>query len=280
MSVRTVSSDSLLQLVPGQVDLWYTRTDQVTLEFALQYQELLTPEELSQYRRYYFEKDRHRYLVTRALVREVLSRYMPVTPEAWRFGANRYGRPYVVDPVGVAEQIDFNISHTDGLIVLGVCHGKVLGVDAENTRRAALLDVADRYFSASESNSLRSLPLQYQPTRFWELWTLKESYIKARGMGLSLPLDQFSFDLDMPRGISIDFAPGFDDQPSRWQFWQLRPTRHHLLSICTESSTADDYPAWLNLREIVPLSSHWFVRCPLDRFSSKSGLFGSLADYK
>jgi len=260
---RTANADTLLELVSGQIDLWYTRTDQVGPELALRYRALLTPQELSQHSRFHFEKDRHRYLVTRALSREALSRYMPVAPQAWRFEADHYGKPHLVDPVGLAREVDFNISHTDGLVVFGIYRGKALGVDTECTQREAPLDIAERFFSAHESRRLRSLPPPRQALRFWELWTLKESYIKARGMGLSLPLEQFSFELDAPGAVSISFADGFQDQPSRWRFWQLRPTGHHLLSVCAEAPGADGAPIRLSVRETVPLLSHRLVRCPL-----------------
>lgn len=266
MFARNVSLRSPLKLAPEHVDLWYTRTDQVAPELASQYQALLTAQELIQYSRFYFEKDRHRYLVTRALVREVLSRYAPVAPEVWRFEADRYGKPFVVNPTGVARQITFNISHTDGLVVLGIRLSRALGVDIESTAREAPLSVSEQFFAAAERRDLCSLPPLHQPMRFWELWTLKESYVKARGMGLSLPLDQFSFDLTLSSTVSVQFAPGFEDMPSRWQFWLLRPTVHHLLSVCVETPGLDDLPIRLNVREIVPQSFHRLVHCPIYRF--------------
>jgi hypothetical protein len=113
---------------------------------------------------------------------------------------------------------------------------------------------------------MQRLSLPLRTMRFWELWTLKESYIKARGMGLWIPLDEFAFDLDEPRRIAIEFAPGFDDRPSRWQFRQMRLTAHHLLALCVESRAADG-EAWvgLSLRETVPLRSHRVVDVPIDR---------------
>ena len=265
MSIRTLSSEPLLDLTSGRVDLWYTRIDHVAPGLAQGYYAWLTPEELLQHGRFYFEKDRHRYLLTRALVREVLSRYAPVSPEGWRFAADRYGKPYIVELLGLAPQIAFNISHTDDLVVLGVTLGRALGVDVECTQRKAPLEVAERFFSEDESRRLRSLPAHAQAIRFWELWTLKESYIKARGMGLSLPLDQFSFELDEPGSISIQFAHGFGDTPSLWQFWQLRPSECHLLSVCVGASNEGAVPIRLSVRETTPLRSSRLVQCPLQR---------------
>jgi 4'-phosphopantetheinyl transferase len=262
----------MLDLPAGQVDLWFTRTDRVDLSLAARYHALLTPHELAQHARFHFEKDRHRHLVTRALVREVLSRYAPVAPHEWRFEAGRYGKPYIVGPANLAKRIAFNISHTGGLVIVGVSRTRALGVDAECMQRRAALEIAERFFSPLEARSLRRLSPQAQALRFWELWTLKESYIKARGMGLSIPLDQFALHLDEPRTVSIEFAPGFDDVPSRWQFWQMRPTAHHLLALCVESLAEDEAPIRLSVREATPLRSHRVVHCPVDRYPDEAAI--------
>jgi len=257
----------MLDLPAGQVDLWFTRTDRVDSHLAARYRALLTQHELAQHARFHFEKDRHRHLVTRALVREVLSRYAPVAPHEWRFEADRHGKPHIVDPANIAKRIAFNISHTDGLVIVGVGLGRALGVDAECMQRRAVLEVAERFFATLEVRSLQRLAPQARAKRFWELWTLKESYIKARGLGLSIPLDRFAFRLDEPRSVAIEFAPGFDDVPSRWQFWQMRPTEHHLLALCVESPAEHEAPIRLRVREATPLHSHRVVDCPIDRCS-------------
>lgn len=254
MHSRTTDHPPMQGLQAGHVDLWFTRTDRVVPALAAQYHALLTPQELAQQRRFFFEKDRHRYLVTRALTREVLSRYVPVAPDKWRFESDAYGKPHVVDPTGAAKRISFNISHTDGLVAIGVGLDRALGIDVESMQRQAPLPIAERYFSPSESQALRRLPAHAQARRFWDLWTLKESYIKARGMGLSIPLDRFMFDLELPAAVSIAFAPGFDDLPSRWQFRQMRPTEHHLLAVCAEAHR----PVRLTVHETVPLCDPGF----------------------
>jgi 4'-phosphopantetheinyl transferase len=266
VNVRTGSLG--LKLASSQIDLWYVCTDQVSADVALRYHALLTGQELSHHDRFYIKKDRHRYLITRALLREVLSFYLQGNPKDWRFKANLYGKPYLVDSGGLTQLINFNISHSDGLVVLAICRNKELGVDTENTQRKAPIDVAERFFSSSESRHLCSLPREYQAMRFWEIWTLKESYIKARGMGLSLPLDLFSFDLEVPGAIFSVFASSLEDNPLRWQFLQLRPTEDHLLSVCIEAPSTDDPPIQWTIHESVPLVSHRLVHRELNRISA------------
>ena len=100
----------------------------------------------------------------------------------------RVGKPTIAHPKDIAP-LSFNLSHTERLIVCLVALDREVGVDAEDTERAGeTVEVADRFFSPTEVAALRALPAQSRRRRFFQYWTLKEAYIKARGMGLSLPL--------------------------------------------------------------------------------------------
>ena len=200
--------------------------------------------------RFRFEKDQHSCLVTRALVRTVLSKYTDVTPVAWRFVTNEYGRPEIDEPKD-ARWLKFNLSHTNGLIALIVARDREVGVDVEDReRRGRLLNVADRYFSPSEVEALRALPEGEQLDRFFLYWTLKESYIKARGMGLAIPLSQFSFTI--ASDISIAFDAKLDDDPDRWQFTAMSFGRRHALAASIRRVASDSVQ--LVLHETVPLA--------------------------
>jgi 4'-phosphopantetheinyl transferase len=199
---------------------------------------LLSPSERTQHGRFHFEKDRHCYLVTRCLVRTVLSRCVPqIAPQDWAFAPGPHGRPQIANPEPAAQALRFNLSHCDGLVVLAVTRGREVGIDCENTSRLAPLEVADHFFSPSEAQALRSLPNTQQAWRFWELWTFKESYIKARGMGVSLPLAPFSINLATPAQVSIGFD-GIADDPGAWQLWQYQPGPEHLVALCLQRGGA------------------------------------------
>ena len=92
-------------------------------------------------------------------------------------------------------------------------------------------------------------------------WTLKESYIKARGMGLSIPLDQFGFHFPGAAQVGIKIQPVLQDDAGRWRFWQLRPHVDFLAALCVER-TRPDRPQ-LIMRSIVPLSSEHSIDCAL-----------------
>lgn len=245
----------MLELHPGHIHLWFVFFDEIQDEHLLnQYRRLLTEEEQRQETRFYRARDRLRYLVTRALVRTALSRYATVAPEYWSFSKNAYGRPEIANHDETAKRLSFNISHTQSLIVLGISDGCALGVDTENISiRQAPLEIAGRFFSQNENAALCALPIDRQHHRFFQYWTLKESYIKARGMGLSIPLDQFGFDFLPDNRIAISILPALNDLASRWRFWQFQPSADYLVAVCAERSA--DIEQQLIMKKIVPLQS-------------------------
>lgn len=258
----------MLALDPAKVDLWFTFYDDIRDERLLaDYRGLLNEGELAQEKRFYFAKDQHRYLVTRALVRTVLSRYAPVAPADWIFSKTAHGRPEIANDDDIARTLSFNLSHTQGLIVLAVSSGQELGVDTENLRRREIsIDVADRFFSPAEVRELHRVPVAAQHERFFHYWTLKESYIKARGLGLSLPLDQFGFFFPRDAEVGIRMDAQLDDVASRWRFWQLRPAQDYLAALCVER-TRPTAPQ-LVMRRIVPLSREAPFECEVLRTSA------------
>jgi 4'-phosphopantetheinyl transferase len=249
----TAQVDSPLALAPDQIHLWLALYDEIADATLLAaFRELLSAAEREQEPRFYFADDRRRYLVTRALVRTVLSRYLPVSPRKWVFATNAYGRPEIANAVADRAQLSFNISHTRSLIVLGVTSRGALGVDVENfAARKVSLEIADRFFSPQEVAALARVPQQRQQYRFFEYWTFKEAYIKARGMGLSLPLDKFGFRFPTHTAVNIEIHPQLQDDPARWRFWQFQLRSQYLVAVCAER-VCEQLPS-VTIRQIVPL---------------------------
>ncbi len=247
--------EQVLPLNTSEIHLWLTDYDTIADEgLHAAYRELLNPAERAQEPRFHFAKDRRRYLVTRALVRTVLSRYVSIDPEEWVFSTNAYGRPEVANAGAAEACLSFNISHTHSMIVLGVTRRRALGVDVENVRgREVSIDIADHYFAPPEVAVLNAAPRHEQHDRFFEYWTFKESYIKARGMGLSLPLDKFSFHYPHDRAVKIAIDAELADEPGRWQFWQFRPAPEYLVAVCAER-IGSGAPI-LTVRQSIPMLS-------------------------
>lgn len=236
---------------PGEIHLWLSSYDpDPAPQFRAACLEVLSPEERERESRFHFAADRCQYLTSHALLRRTLSHYAPVDPTEWLFCANAYGRPDVLNTEAAQLGLSFNLSHTHGLIVLAVATHRMLGVDVENiVWRKTSIDLAERFFAADEVAALQALPPRLQSYRFFEYWTFKEAYIKARGMGLSLPLDQFSFHYPDDRSVSLIIQPELADEPARWQFWQFQPTADHLVAVCAECSAVPLLPPIVHIAE-------------------------------
>lgn len=229
-----------VSLQDDEAHLWYALTDEIQNPHLLDaYQALMSEEERARHQRFMFEKDRHRFLITRALVRTLLSRYHPLRPESWQFEAGRYGRPSIIEP-RLPRPLEFNLSHTPGMVVCLVAWDREIGVDVEDIqRRAAGMRVAEHYFAAEEVAQLQAMPEAAQAEAFFDFWTLKESYIKAVGRGLSLPLKQFAFHLEANQPVRITFTGTLDDDPRSWQFTQYRPTPRHKIAVALRRRDAE-----------------------------------------
>jgi 4'-phosphopantetheinyl transferase len=264
-------SASTIPLTPTEIHVWLAFYDEICDErLHSDYRELLDAAEKEQEPRFYFARDRRRYLVTRALVRTVLSRYVSIHPREWIFSTNAYGRPEIVNAQVRDACLSFNISHTHSLIVLGVTRSRALGVDVENFRaREVSIDIADHYFAPQEVAALAAVPPHQQQYRFFEYWTFKEAYIKARGMGLSLPLDKFSFHYPDDRAVEIAIDPELADDSARWQFWQFRPASDYLVAICAERVGAQSPK--LIVRQAIPMLSEKECAFEFLRVSEASG---------
>ena len=261
MSENSFDRETPIAIDFGDVHLWLNFHEECAEHPINQhFLSILSEDELAQHSRFHFASDRYRYLLTRALVRSVLSRYSLVEPKEWRFSKTSYGRPYVVGPGQAAiEKLTFNISHTKDLIVMGVSNGVDIGVDAENTERGLMLGIADRVFSHTETAAMEALPPGLRHERFFALWTLKESYVKAHGMGLQLPLKHINFAIDSSPDIHVYFDDAINDAPDRWKFLQLDPSDKHVVAICVEQPISG--APKLTCRSCVPLS--WERICDL-----------------
>jgi len=243
---------STIAIEADQAHLWYVFHDCIDdAALIARYHGLLSAEERERQQRFVFARHRHEYLVTRALCRTTLSRYADVDPAEWQFIRNKYGRPEIVRPSTVPP-LRFNLSNSAGLIACLVTRAIDAGVDVEDLhRKGETVKIANRYFSPHELAALQALPPDRQRHRFFEYWTLKESYIKARGMGLSIPLDQFSFHLEGNLPVTISFGPTLEDDPQAWQFDRYRPSDRHLMAVAIRRGSGP--PVRVDLRETVPL---------------------------
>ncbi len=226
-----------LALPPGHIDLWIADLELPGAAERSTCLSLLSPDERERYERFRVTASQTQFLAARGLLRTTLSLYRPIAPQRWRFSTNRYGRPFV-EPAAAAGDLFFSLSHTEGLLACAVSACPEVGVDAEALdRRLDYVDLARSIFTSVEAALIAGAAPEVTAATFFAIWTLKEAYIKARGIGLSLPLDGFRFDLDGADPV-IHFTDTVLDHRSLWQFRILRPTLRHIVSIAFGSPPA------------------------------------------
>ena len=154
-------------------------------------EECLSEAEVARADRFVKESDRQKYIAGRVIVRNLLARYVGGSPESISFSLGEHGKPYLED-----NSLQFNFSHVGDYLLLGVTRDQAIGVDIEHHREnKEHLEIAKRFFAASEYEKLLALPAQDQKKYFYHCWTLKEAFIKATGQGLSFGLSNFEVDL-------------------------------------------------------------------------------------
>ncbi len=206
---------------------------------------LLSEDERARWQRFRVERARREYLVAHALLRNALSHYGVLAPQDWRFKVNAHGKPAPDPDCGLR----FNLSHSCGLAVCLISEAaSQVGVDVEPLARANQIGaVAHRVFSPREQAQVDALPLSDKLNRYLDLWTLKEAYAKARGLGLSLPLNRISFlsdDCDgAPRLKRLEIDAALDSDPDRWSFTILDHADYRI-ALVVESAAAGPLDMW------------------------------------
>jgi phosphopantetheinyl transferase len=206
--------------------------DEATVRAAMS---LLSDEERTRHDRFRARRDRDEYAVAHALLRTTLSMVGDRPPAAWRFTAGPQGKPAIASAVA-NEGLAFNLSHTRGLVACAVSRGIDVGIDVEAVTRAIdWRPIAARYFSPEEVAEIDRVDPPAQAIRFFEIWTLKEAFIKAVGTGLSQPLKAMTFSLE-PRE-PVGFVPPAGVSASLWHFGLYAPAASHRLAVAVSDGT-------------------------------------------
>lgn len=225
-------------LARDEVRVWLTdaarlASDQPTLDRFLG---LLQPAERTRYNAYHADADRFMFLVGRAMARTLVGQALGVPATSWLWREGSHGRPEAeIDAPG--RPIRFNIAHSSGLVACALAEGRDVGVDVEDLERAAFdARLVRRCCSPAEAADVEAQPADRWPSRFLAYWTLKEAYLKARGLGISVHLPDISFSLDDP-APRVAFLRSLAGSDTRWTFLLQQPTAHHLLAVA--ASTTD-----------------------------------------
>lgn len=221
-----------------EVHVWFRHTESATADAVEAARATLSPDERRQADQFRFAEDRRDYTLAHDLLRRCLSNYRAIEPSAWDFQRDAFGKPFLRSD----SRLSFNLSHTRHLVACVVGAGMPVGIDAERTSRTLDTEaLVGRYFSSCEAAALARCSESARSASFLELWTLKEAFLKAIGLGLSLPLDAMSFAFDDGGAIEFQAPPGFDS--SEWQFALFEPRRGVRIAVAVRASTTSRFAA-------------------------------------
>jgi 4'-phosphopantetheinyl transferase len=194
----------------------------------------LSEDEQARAERFYFQIDRERFIVARGALREILGVYLNRAAKSVLFCYGPHGKPALAqDPGG--NTIHFNMSHSHGVALYAVTRGREIGIDLEFIREILEVDqLAERFFSQREIATLRGLPVSLRKHAFFLCWTRKEAYIKARGEGLSLPLDQFDVSLIPGEPAALLRTQADPDETLRWSLQELSVDPGYVSALAVE----------------------------------------------
>jgi 4'-phosphopantetheinyl transferase len=195
---------------------------------------VLSEDEETRAARFRFDRDREAFIIAHGSLRKILAQYLGMSPGHIRFRYGTHEKPYLVPEIN-PDELFFNLTHTQRVALVAVTVGREIGLDVERIRSDfASEEIAERYFSPREVGFLHTLPEKEQKESFFVLWTRKEAYVKARGEGLSMPLDEV--DVTPTPGVPILLL---DDQGRQngngpWSVRQLVPALGYVAAVATK----------------------------------------------
>jgi len=223
-------------LAKDEVHLWRAYLDPAVQHLG-RLKHCLSPDELRRAERFHFQKDRHRFIVARGVLRKILSLYLKREPNELRFRLNVHGKPFL-DREFDASALRFNLSHSHGMALYAVTRSREVGIDVEGIRADFKgKEIAERFFSPREVAMLRALPPDTQEQGFFACWTRKEAYAKARGEGVSFPLDQFDVSVAPEEPATLLHTKGDPQEVSRWSLQKLDPGPGYVAALAVEGDS-------------------------------------------
>lgn len=226
------NSDRLPPPKSGTVHLWLMASDEIHCGSTQRnWVSLLPTGERERVLRQLAPEDRQLALATRVLIRAVISAYLGGNPGHWRFDASPTGKPFLIN---APKPVAFNLSHSGNLVACAIAGEQGIGVDIEDSHvERDFLALARRFFAPQEYTELASLPAAAQADYFYHLWTLKESHLKARGLGLANGLDSYRFQRDSHGEYHLSAPP---DTSGQWQHRLLSAPPDYQIAISRYST--------------------------------------------
>jgi len=224
---------AVLDLASHQVDIWRARLD-LPADSLQELEATLSADEIQRADRFHFQGDKDRFIAAHGCLRDILARYHHWEPGQLTFSANDYGKPALSTDLS-ERRMDFNLSHSEDLALVAVAWERKVGVDLERMRQGISAQViARQYFSKSEVTELLGLPSEQWQVGFFNCWTRKEAYIKAQGLGFSLPLESFDVSLGPNEPVILRATRPDPQEAARWTLLSLEVSPSYAAALAVD----------------------------------------------
>lgn len=226
-----MSGRNSADLASDEVHVWHVRTEQPERDLPGMH-DLLAAAERERVARFKFPEHRRRYIVAHAALRQILSEYLECAPQELTFREGAQGKPALILSAD-QRPLQFNLSHSHEAALVAVALARPIGVDVEYIKpNFDWAGIVNNYFAAAEIGRLRALPEHLRPRAFFAIWTRKESYIKAKGGGLSIPLDGFDVSVHPDEPAALLGCAADPQEVSNWSMAKLDVGSEYTAAVC------------------------------------------------
>ena len=223
----------VFDLCEEEVHVWRASLE-CAPELARQLESTLSDDETNRAGRLHFVRDREFFIAARGILRELTGAYLKRAPSELRFQYGPEGKPSI-SAKNLDWPIRFNLSHARETALYAFACGREVGIDVEGIRvDFAGERIAERFFSVDEVTELRALPAELKAEGFFNCWTRKEAYVKARGGGLQIPLDSFA--VALRPGVPAQFVQGVE---SRWNLFGFSPGSNYVAALVFDGAPCE-----------------------------------------
>jgi len=236
----TSSTNSFVNLKPNTVHIWSINFVVNEDEFNT-YHDLLSADEKLRASKFKFYKDKRCYVVTKAALRLLSGAYLSTDAKDILFEYEAYGKPKFKHQTN----LNFNVSHSGDLALIGFVYNHTIGIDIEKIKNDFdTFEIASNLFSKQEIDALRKIPEEEQYRAFYRCWTRKEAFIKAKGSGLSFPLDEFAVTLDNDLDADLIWTKWDINEKRQWQLTSFIPFKDYIAALINDYQAKIEHFIW------------------------------------
>ena len=219
------------EISPNDLHIWRVSLD---VRWSWSFDEALSLDDRMRADRFRFDSDRRRFCVARASLKLILGRYLKAKPGRLQLDVGDYGKPFLNDRK-TSQGIRFNLSHSHRLALIAIARDREVGVDIEFMRPNFVTDeVVKHFFSRAEVEAFAAVAPAFKAQSFFNCWTRKEAYIKARGEGLSCSLEEFDVSLAPGAPAALLDSRLDPKETSRWRLQDLFPAPGYAATVVVE----------------------------------------------